>query len=335
MIAFLGAGNIASALALILGKRARSVALYSIEDEVVQSINTKHQNTKYLPGYTLPTSVFATGIISEALKDARFVFVAVPSYAVAEVLSLARPYIDPEAIVVSITKGIDPETFHPLILKQIEMMPSEIQKHLVLLGGPAIANELASGQVTGLVVASQHRPSCEAVRQALSRLQVHISLSEDPVGVGLCSALKNVYAIALGVCDGLEVSTNTKGLIFTTALHEMADLVEAAGGIRETVFGIAGVGDLFVSGNSVHARNRLFGQKLVTSDTKDPQKLGITTVEGISTAKTAVQLAKKRHIRTPLLEVIYECLEQEQCFSVPFEKYLRSQGTNLKDKRCL
>lgn len=326
MIAFLGAGNIASALALILGKRAKHVALYSIEPDVAENINKKHQNTTYLPGHILPASVFATESLSEALKGARFVFVALPSHAVAEVLSLARAYIEPDAIVVSITKGIDPETFHPLILKQIELMPREIQKHLVLLGGPAIANELAMGEVTGLVAASQHRPSCEAVRQTLSHGQVQISLSEDTVGVGLCSALKNAYAIALGLCDGLEVSTNTKGLIFTTALQEMADLVEAAGGLRETVFGIAGVGDLYVSGNSFHARNRLYGQKLVTSETKDHQKLGITTVEGVNTTKTAILLSKKRHLKTPLLQAIHECLERTHRFSLPFEKYLRGRG---------
>lgn len=326
MIAFLGAGNIATALALILGKRAKHVALYSIEAEVIQNINKKHQNLKYLPGHILPGSVFATDSISEALKGAHFVFVALPSHAVAEVLSLASPHLEADAIVVNITKGIDPETFHPLILKQIELMPHEVQKHLVLLGGPAIANELALGQVTGLVAASQHRPSCEAVRQTLSHSQVHISLSEDTVGVGLCSALKNAYAIAMGLCDGLEVSTNTKGLIFTLALQEMADLVEVAGGQRDTVFGIAGAGDLFVSGTSFHARNRLYGQKLVSSESKDPQKLGITTVEGINTTRTAIQLAKKRHIKTPLLEIIYECLERNQRFSLPFEKYLRGRG---------
>lgn len=325
MIAFLGAGNIATALSLILGKRARHVALYSIEPEVTRNINQKRQNTKYLPGHILPPSVFATDQISEALKGARFVFVALPSHAVAEVLSLARPHLEPNAIVVSITKGIDPETFHPLILKQIELMPREIQKHLVLLGGPAIANELAMGQVTGLVAASQHRPSCEAVRQALSHSQVRISLSEDTVGVGLCSALKNAYAIALGLCDGLEVSTNTKSFVFTTAIQEMADLVEAAGGQRDTTFGIAGLGDLFVSGNSFHARNRLYGQKLVTSATKDPASMNITTVEGITTTKTAVQLAKLRQIKAPLLGVIHDCLERTHRFSLPFERYLQGR----------
>lgn len=325
MIAFLGAGNIATALSLILGKRARHVALYSIEPEITENINKKHQNTKYLPGHILPPSVFATDQISEALKGARFVFVALPSHAVAEVLSLARPHLEPNAIVVSITKGIDPETFHPLILKQIELMPREIQKHLVLLGGPAIANELAMGQVTGLVAASHHRASCEAVRQAMSHSQVRISLSEDMIGVGLCSALKNAYAIALGLCDGLEVSTNTKAFVFNAALQEMADLVEAAGGVRDTAFSIAGVGDLFVSGNSFHARNRLYGQKLVTSSSKDPARMGITTVEGITTTKTAVQLAKHRHVKAPLLEVIHNCLERTHRFSLPFERYLQGR----------
>lgn len=326
MIAFLGAGNIATALALLLGKRATHIALYSIETDVVQDINKTQKNSKYLPGHVLPSTVFATESISEALKGARFVFVALPSHAVAEVLSAASRFIEPDAIVVSITKGIDPETFYPLILQQIELTSKEVQKHLVLLGGPAIANELASGQSTGIVLASQDRPSVEAVRQLFSPTQIQTSISEDLVGVGLASALKNAYAIALGLCDGLEVSTNTKALIFTTAIQEIADLVEAAGGQRETVFGIAGVGDLFVSGNSFHARNRLYGQKLVTSSTKDPQKLGITTVEGVNTTFTAIELAKKWKLKTPLLDAIYSCLKSTHRFSSPFEKYLRGRN---------
>ncbi len=325
MIAFLGAGNIATALALILGKRARRIALYSIEPEVIASINTHHQNPKYLPRHLLPTNVFATDNIREALKGARVVFIAVPSQAVAEVFSLALPHLEPDAVIVSVTKGFDPETFHPLILQQIELMPKEIQKRLVLLGGPAIANELAMSEVTGLVMASNERSACETIRTLLSHSQVQISLSSDMIGVGLCSALKNAYSIGLGLCDGLEVATNTKGFIFTTALQEMADLVEAAGGQRETTFGIAGLGDLFVSGNSFHAKNRLYGQKLVTSTSKDPQKLELTTVEGISACNTAVRLAKTHHVKTPLLDAIHACLERSQRFSLPFEKYLRGR----------
>lgn len=325
MIAFLGAGNIATALALVLGKRAKRVILYSIESAVTQSINEIHQNTKYLPDLLLPDSVCATDNLEEALRGARFVFVAVPSSAVAEVLSAARAYIEPNAIIISLTKGIDPETFHPLILKQIELMPRELKIRLVILGGPAIANELASGQVTALVAASAEREASEAVQQTLSHARVHISLSDDVIGVGLCSAIKNAYTIGLGMCDGLEVSMNTKGFIYTTALQEMADLVEAAGGRRDTTFTIAGAGDLFVSGNSPHARSRLYGQKLVTSDSKNPHDLGIITVEGIAATRAAFQLSKMHSIKTPLLDTIHECLMRPDQFSLPFAKYLNGR----------
>ena len=325
MIAFLGAGNIATALALVLGKRAKRVTLYSIESVVTKSINETHQNSKYLVDSILPRSVTATDSIEEALKGARFVFVAVPSSAVAEVLSAAQPYIEPNAIVVSITKGIDPETFHPLILQQIELMPRKLKIRLVILGGPAIANELASGQVTALVAASCHREAREAVQQTLSHAQMRISLSDDVIGVGLCSAIKNPYSIALGLCDGLNVSMNTKGFIYTTALQEMADLVEAAGGQRDTAFTIAGAGDLFVSGNSRHGRNRRYGEKIATSKSKDPHELGIQTVEGIIATHAAILLAKKHGLKTPLLNTIDECLSRKSHFSLPFEKFLKGR----------
>lgn len=326
MIAILGAGNIATALALLLGKRVEAIALYSIEASIIQEVNKNHQNTKYLPGHLLPTTVFATDSIKEALHGAHFVIVALPSHAVAEVFSAASRYLEPDAIVVSITKGIDPETFYPLILQQIGIAPEEIQKRLVLLGGPAIATELALGQTTGMVIASRDKSAAEEVRLLFASTVIQTFLSEDMIGVGLASALKNAYAIAFGLCDGLEVSTNTKALIFSIALQEIADLVVAAGGQRETVFGIAGVGDLFVSGSSFHARNRKYGQKLVTSTTSNPQELGMTTVEGINTTHTAIELAQKWGLKTPLLETIGACLKCTHHFSLPFEKYLRGRN---------
>lgn len=325
MIAFLGAGNIATALAFLLAKRANQVRLYSIEQEVTDSINQQHVNIKYLPEIVLPENVTATAKIEEALERAKFVFIAVPSHAVADVLLAARPFLAPDVIIVSITKGIDPETFHPLILQQMELLPESIQKRLVILGGPAVANELAAGHVAGLVAASKDSSAAEAVRDTLSHSRVRISLSSDLIGVGLCSALKNAYAIALGMCDGLKLSTNVKALIFTQALQEMAQLVEAVGGNKLTTFELAGVGDLFVTGNSPHGRNRSYGELLVTASSKDPKELGLTTVEGIAAASAAYSLAKKHQLNLPLLNVICTCLGEMKDFAKPFKTYLHGR----------
>lgn len=325
MIAFLGAGNIATALALIVSKRAKHVTLYSVEETVSETINKEHVNHKYLPGFSLPSNIRATNSIDDALLGARFVFVAVPSHVVADVLSAARPHIPPDAIIVSITKGIDPETFHPLILKQIEILPTELQKNLVILGGPAIANELAAGQITGLVVASQNEEAALAVRQALAHSQVRISLSNDVIGVGLCSGLKNAYGIALGMCDGLDLSMNAKALIYTTALQEISLLVIAAGGKAETVYGLSGAGDLFVTGNSAYSRNRSYGEKLVNTKTLAPETMGLTTVEGISAVSAAQQIAKKYKLHLPLLEAVNSCFKKSSNFVEPFTNYLHGR----------
>ncbi len=326
MMAFLGAGNIATALALLLEKRARQVTLYSVEESVSETINHQHINQKYLPGFVLPPKICASNSIHDALFGARFVFVAVPSHAVADVLSAARPHISPDAIIVSITKGIDPETFHPLILKQIEILPAELQKNLVILGGPAIANELAAGQATGFVLASKNHEAALAIQRALAHGQVRISLSDDMIGVGLCSGLKNAYGIALGLCDGLHLSVNAKALIYTTALQEMALLVTTAGGKFETVFGLAGAGDLFVTGNSPHSRNRTYGEKLVHAKSSAPETLGLTTVEGISAVNIAREMAHKHKLHLPLLVAINSCLKRSSNFSEPFASYLRGRN---------
>lgn len=327
MIAFLGAGHSATALAIVLAKRPKPIALYSIEPTVTRSINETHRNDKYLPDSVCPDNIFATDSLEEALKGAHFIFVALPSSAIAEVLSSAHRFIEPHAIIISITKGIDPETFRPLILEQMGVIPQELQTRFVILGGPTIASELASEQATAFIVASEDPEASEEVRQALSHARVHISLTQDVLGVGLCSAFKHAYAIALGFCDGLHVSANTKGFIFTMALQEMADLVEAGGGQRATTFTIAGAGDLFVSGISAYGKNRTYGEKLIASQSKNPEDFHLFGVEGIAITKTAFLIARHHGIKTPLLDVIYECLSKESDFSLPFEKYLRERDS--------
>ena len=322
-IAILGAGNMASALALHFARQGRSVRLYCIEPDVEDAINRKHCNPKYLKGHRFPKHIAASNDIQAVLKNATTVFVAVPSHAMKEVLITARPFLSSKAIVASITKGLNPKTLEPLIYSETTTLPAALQKRICFIGGPAIATEIAKGSPTGLIIAGKNRKSVLHLKHLLQTETIKCATTHDLLGVGLASALKNPYAIALGMCDGLKYPTNAKALVFTIAIDEMAQLLKKAGANSETIRGLAGLGDLLTTSMSPHGRNRSYGERLVGAKTKDPKKLKIGIVEGISTTATAVKLSKALKVQTPLLSSVDRCLKRKSGFEKPFLEYLK------------
>lgn len=320
MLTILGAGKIGTALAVVLAPRVRRIKLYSIEPDVVMEINAKHRNSVYLPEAILSTRVTATHDLETALKDSSFVFIAVPSQAVASVLASARPFLHPETLIVSITKGIDADTLEPLILHQASILPQELRSRVVLLGGPATASELVRSPITGIVAASRHLEHAELVRKTFEHACLRIKTTTDVIGVGLSSALKNVYCLALGMCDNPKTSANVKALVFTCAIEEMRLLVNAAGGKEETVLHLAGIGDLYVSSHSHHSQNRSFGQRLANRGMKPGAALPV--LEGISALTHALRIAQRYHLDLPLLHAIDQCLHQRAPSSQPLHRYL-------------
>lgn len=322
-IAILGAGNMATALALPLAKHA-PVKLYCIEPDVEEEINTRHQNEKYLKGIPLPENITASSNLISIMKDASTIFIAVPSKAVSSVMQQALPHLSPTATIVSISKGLDPTTLHPLIVEEAKLLPTTLQKRLTTLGGPAIANEMAKESPTALIAASEDIEGAKHVKSLLENHFIKVALSDDLLGVGLAAALKNPYAIALGMCDGLKHPTNAKAFLLTIALEEMHIMIKAAGGKDETAYGLAGLGDLTVTGFSPHGRNRTYGERLVGASSKHPEDLGLGTVEGIHATELAQKLARQLNVKTPLLDSIASCLASRTCFSQPFEQFLQS-----------
>lgn len=323
-IAILGAGNMASALALNLARHKRPIRLYCIEPDVEEDLRKNRCNTKYLAGHRFPKNVMASSDLASVLAGAEDVFVAVPSFAVAEVMKSARPFFSKRIkSIASITKGLDPKTLKPLVLSEADTLPSALRRKICTLGGPAIATEMAKGSPTGFVVAGRDKTSIARVKKLLETETVKCATSSDLLGVGLASALKNAYAIALGLCDGLRYPTNAKAMVLALAIEEMEHLVVKAGGHIDTATGLAGLGDLIVTGMSPHGRNRTYGERLVGANKKDPESLGLGTVEGIAATALAVKLARRLKSKTPLLDVIDRCLRSRQNFERPFVHYLK------------
>lgn len=323
-IAILGAGNMASALALALARHKRPIHMYSIEPDVEADICVNHRNEKYLAGHRFPANVTASSDISAVLNGAVEVFLAVPSFAMKEVLTKARPFLHPKAVLASIIKGLDPKTHEPLIISEAKLLPPAIRKRLCTIGGPAVATEMATGSPTGLVIGGKDKAACLRIKHLLEYKHIKVEISSDLLGVGLGGALKNPYAIALGICDGLKFPTNGKALVLTVALKEMAHIMHEAGAKPETAMGLSGLGDLFVTGMSPHGRNRTYGERLIGAKSKDPKMLGLTTVEGIAATKAATKLVKQHKIKAPLLMTIAACLNSKSNYEQPFIRYMRT-----------
>ncbi|QQR61329.1 NAD(P)H-dependent glycerol-3-phosphate dehydrogenase [Candidatus Uhrbacteria bacterium] len=323
-IAILGAGNMASALALNLARHKRPVRLYCIEADVEADMRANRCNAKYLAGHRFPKHVTASPDIAEVLKGAEDIFIAVPSFAVAEVMTLAKPFLGRKIkSIASITKGLDEVTLKPLVMSEANILSSELRNRVCTLGGPAIAKEMAAGSPTGFVIAGREKSVLQRVKKLLETQTVKCATSTDLIGVGMASALKNPYAIALGFCDGLQYPTNAKAMMLAIAVEEMEHVILNAGGHIDTAAGLAGLGDLIVTGMSPHGRNRTYGERLVGAKSKVPSDLGLGTVEGIAATGLAVKLARRLKIKTPLLDTIDRCLRSKHHFEQPFVHYLK------------
>jgi len=313
----------ASALALNLARHKRPVHLYCIEPDVEEDVRMNQCNTKYLAGHRFPENVLASPDLSMVLSGATDLFIAVPSFAVMQVMHKVQPYLTSRVkSISSITKGLDPKTLHPLIIQEIEVLPASLKSRVCTLGGPAIAREMAAGSPTGFVVAGTSPATIKRVKALLETSTVKCATSKDVYGVGLASALKNPYAIAIGICDGMAFPTNAKAMVLAIAIGEMKHIITRAGGHIDTATGLAGLGDLIVTSMSPHGRNRTYGERLVHAKSKKPEDLGLGTVEGISATEQSVKLARRLRINTPLLDAIDRCLRARQHFARPFENYL-------------
>ncbi len=321
--AILGAGNVGTALALVLAEHKRPVKIYSIEPDVTQDINSKHENRKYLKGVKLQKNIRAYAKISEALLNADVVILAVPSFALKEVMTQAIPFLKPSTLIGSITKGLDETTLLPLGVTAAGLLPKELRKNYCLIGGPAIANEIAHRKPSALLIASDNPAAAKRLAACFQGDILKAGTSADLLGVGYAMALKNIYAISLGLTQGLDLPMNTRALVMTQAVQETGALLKAAGAQEGTAMSLAGLGDLLVTGLSAHSRNRTYGEKLVHARTNDPKKLGLTTVEGIRTAGIAARLAKKYKLKLPLLQTVVKCITAKGKYEQPFIQYLK------------
>ena len=292
-----GAGAWGTAFACILAARGHDVTLACRDPEQARAIDETGRNPRYLPNADL-SAVSATTLDDPTLAGADLHVVAVPSQAFGEVVG----ELPGAAPVLSLTKGLDPATGQRLS-KLVE------RRAVAVLSGPNFAEEIADGLPAAAVIASEDERLTLELQQAINSLAFRVYASEDPTGVELCAAAKNVIALAAGGVDGLGLGDNAKAALIARGLAEMARLGEACGARPETFAGLAGMGDLIVTCWHVHGRNRRAGELIARGASPDDAADEIGTVEGLTTAPVLRDLSRRLGIELPITEGVCKVLD--------------------------
>ena len=324
----LGSGGWGTALALVLCDNGHRVTLWSHDPEKALRLQKTRENP-LLEGVRLPDRLGVTGDLS-CVAQADLVVCASPSFAVRETARKAAPWLRPETTVVSVSKGIERDTN----LRMSEIIGQEIHHSckVVALSGPSHAEEVGRRLPTGCVSASVDEAAARRVQDAFMNDYFRIYTSPDFIGVELSGALKNVVALSCGICDGLGYQDNTKALLMTRAMAEIARLGEQLGGSRLTFGGLAGMGDLIVTCTSMHSRNRRAGILIGQGDSPQEamKKVG-AVVEGYYAAESVHQLAQSKGIEMPICRCAYEVLYRgKQVRDVVTELMTRAKKDELE-----
>ena len=308
-VAVLGAGNMGTALAHQIARNGHLVRAWSIETDVLEEIRDHHRSTKYLEGVALHPNVAVAFDLAEAVADASLIIVSVPSQIVAKIAPDLAPCFQTGQAVLNVGKGM----YEGRRLSQVlvDALGESAATTTGSMGGPAIAIEMAKDVPTAVVISVPDEAACNRVQRIIQNESLKVEATTDVVGLELCSTMKNVYAIALGMCDGLGYGTNTKAFLTNIALGEMSAISTAFGGRPETASGLAGMGDLLTTGFSQHSRNRTLGDRMASG--ADWQEfLRTNTVEGVDACKAIKDLTHDQALDTPLLDTIYEMLFLER-----------------------
>jgi glycerol-3-phosphate dehydrogenase (NAD(P)+) len=312
-IAVIGAGAWGTALSIVLGRRgAHEVRLWAHEKEVRESIAARRVNELFLPGQTIPETVTATNDWKEALTGAEMVVSVMPSHHCRALFEEMHVYLTPEMLLVSATKGLENDT----LMRMSEVITGVVRNargftpRIAALSGPTFAKEVARGDPTAITVASADGALAETIQREFSDPRFRVYTNDDVAGVELGGALKNIIAIAAGVCDGLGLGHNSVAALITRGLAEITRLVVACGGRQETMSGLAGLGDLVLTCTGGLSRNRSVGVEL-GKGRKLPEILeGMhgMVAEGVFTTNAAVGLARAHGVEMPITEQMHAIL---------------------------
>ncbi|HZU23180.1 MAG TPA: NAD(P)H-dependent glycerol-3-phosphate dehydrogenase [Terriglobales bacterium] len=313
-VAVIGAGAWGTALAIVVGRNGNQrVRLWAYEPEVCSAINTQHTNHAFLDGVDIPDSVRASNDFAEVLRGTETVISVMPSHHCRRLFQQIAPHLSPETLVISATKGIENDS----CLRMSEVIDSVVHQQrgfhprIAVISGPSFAREVARGDPTAITAASAHAELARRAQEVFGDPAFRVYTHDDMAGVELGGALKNVIAIAAGICDGLGLGYNSVAALITRGLAEMTRLAMACGGRRETMAGLAGLGDLVLTCTGSLSRNRTVGVELGRGRKLPDIIAGMhgMVAEGVLTTTAAIGLAKSRNATMPVTEQVYSILQ--------------------------
>ncbi|MHB8056607.1 MAG: NAD(P)H-dependent glycerol-3-phosphate dehydrogenase [Desulfuromonadaceae bacterium] len=312
-IAVIGGGSWGTALAARLAANGNDTVLWAYEPELVAEINSSHTNTPYLPGITLHPALACTGDLAEAVRGRGIVLLVTPVQVMRGVLKQLAPYIEKSAIIANASKGIELETLQTVSQICGELLGEASLNRYVALSGPTFAREVAQELPSLIVAASRNPAAAERVQGVFSCPCLRVYTNSDVAGVELGGAVKNVIAIAAGICDGLGFGHNARAALITRGLAEMNRLGQAMGAQAATFAGLAGMGDLVLTCTGDLSRNRTVGFKLGQGmKLADILAEMHMVAEGVKSSASVYQLARRLGVEMPIVEKTYQILHEDK-----------------------
>jgi len=319
-IGVISAGAWGTALANALATTGRDVKIWAREAEVIDSINTSHENTMYLKGITLDKNLKASGDLDEVCRDAEVILIMTPAQHVRATLETLKEYLSEGKPCLICAKGIE---------KQTGFMMSEVAEEIIpggnigILTGPTFASEIGRGLPCAVTIAMKNKDVGQQVIEAVGSRTLRTYLTDDLIGAQIGGAVKNVIAIACGVIEGRQMGESARCAMITRGLAEIGRLAKALGAKKETLMGMCGVGDLMLTASSMQSRNFSLGVALGQGQTLEEilgDRLAVT--EGVHTAKALRIMAKNNAVDMPISKAVYEFLHEDTSIEDVIKKVL-------------
>lgn len=306
-VSILGAGNWGTTFGLLAYRAGHRVTLWEYDEQQARRVAETRINEKYLPGQVLPDDLQVTPDLRDAAV-ADVLVLAVPAQTCRPVLKRLGSVGD-DTVLLSLVKGIEQLTLSSVSEMCAQELPNFRTGRYAVLSGPTIAPEVAAGLPTSAVVASTDEATAAGMQCAFSTSSFRVYTSDDVVGVELAGALKNVIALAAGMCDGMKLGHNTKGALLTRGLAELVRVGEALGGKRQTFAGLSGIGDLVTTCTSPVSRNRTVGERIGQGERLENVLSGMVMVaEGVTTARAVRDLARRHGVSVPITDAVCNVL---------------------------
>jgi glycerol-3-phosphate dehydrogenase (NAD(P)+) len=310
-VAVIGGGAWGTALADMLARKGEQVTLWAREVEVVDSVNKRHVNDMFLPGAALAPALRAEGDIRAVVQGAQTIVSVPPSHAVRPVMAQVAAVLDGSPLVISASKGLDPDRLERPSCVLAEVLPPGLP--VAVLSGPSFAWEVFQQQPTAVVAAAADHAVAQRAQRVCSTSYFRVYSHTDVVGVELAGALKNVIALAAGILEGLGLGFNTRAALITRGLAEITRLGVTLGAQPLTFAGLAGMGDLVLTATGALSRNRTLGVALGQGKTLEEALAGKpAVVEGVNTTRTAVALGERHGVELPIAREVANVLFQNK-----------------------